>query len=113
MTPVVLVLTVGPQGSVGGPSASVLSRSALAEALRVEVAGCADVEHVFVAVPDADGPALQAVLFVLRVDEDEAIAVAVAVVGRLVTGCGVLVVAAHRAPWHGIEPTPTGIVDSA
>ena len=110
MTPVVLVLAAGP-GSVGGPSAGVLSWSALAEALRAEVAASADVEHVFVAVPDADGPELQAVLFVLRADEDEAIDVAVGVVGPLVSWCGLRVMAAHRAPWRGIDPAPTGIVD--
>jgi hypothetical protein len=113
VTPVVLVLSVGPQRPACGTSASVLSWGALAEALRTEVAGCADVEHVFVAAPDADGPALQAVLFVLRVDEEEAVAVAVGVVGPLVAGGSLLVVAAHRAPWLGMDPRPTGIVGGA
>ena len=112
MTPVVLVLAAGP-GSAGGPSAGVLSWSALAEALRVQIAASAEVEHVFVAAPDADRPELRAVLFVLRAHEDEAIALAAGVVGPLVAGCGLRVVAAHRAPWRGIEPAQAGIVDTA
>ncbi|GAA2156607.1 hypothetical protein [Humibacillus xanthopallidus] len=105
VTPVVLVLSAGHSEPGRDLSASVLSWSALAEALRAEVAASDDVEHVFVAARDADRPELQAVLFVLRVAGSEAVAVAVGLVGPLVAGWGAVVVAAHPATWSVRRPT--------
>ena len=108
MTPVVLVLSVSPQGRAGDPdSASVLSWSALAERLKGAVAASVDVEHAFVAPAQDGGVELRAVLFVLRTDHDEALAVTLDIAGPLVAQPGVLIVTVRPAPWgQGLEWPP-------